>query len=158
MCLATTCRQKITTNTLKFFIKSFSYCCHSLIAFQPGIFPPFPSFHKTRKEEPKKTDGTVHGRTSVDARTKPKLRRRPQETGRSASARTKPKLNRRPQEKGRKKAFPPRQIFRKLHLPVVVRALTVRSCVDSFVGQCDLPRRRPANLSLLICTTVASAA
>ena len=46
----------------------------------------------------------------------------------------------------------------RLHLPVVVRALPVRSCVDSFVGQCDLPRRRPVNLSLMICTTVASAA
>ena len=34
------------------------------------------------------------------------------------------------------------RLGRGLHLPVVVRVLPVRSCVDSFVEQCDLPRRR----------------
>ena len=96
---------KITTHTLKFLMKSFSYSCHSLIAFQPGISPPFPSFYKTHcKEGQNKTYGTVHAHRSADARTKPK--RRPQETGGSGSARTKPKLKRRPQEKGGKKALP----------------------------------------------------
>jgi hypothetical protein len=56
VCLATTRRLK-SRPTIKFLIKSLSYCCHSLIAFQPGIFPHFPSFYKTRKEEPNKTDG-----------------------------------------------------------------------------------------------------
>ncbi len=105
VCLATTRRLK-SRPTIKFLIKSFSYCCHSLIAFQPGVCSHFPSFYKTRKDEPKKTDGTVHARRSVDARTKPKLKRRPLATGRSGIARTKPKLQRRPQEKGRKKALP----------------------------------------------------
>ena len=50
------------------------------------------------------------------------------------------------------------RLGRRLHLSVVVRARAVRSCVDSCVEQCDLSRRRPANLSLLIGTTVASAA
>ncbi len=44
--------------------------------------------------------GTVHARRLANARTKPKPKRRPQETGRSASARTKPKLQRRPEDNG----------------------------------------------------------
>ncbi len=97
---------KIKTNTLKFHIRSFSYCCHPLIAFQPGTCPPFPSFSKTHgKEDQNKTDGTVHARRSANARTTPKLKRRPLATGRSGNARTKPKLKRRPQEKDGKKVF-----------------------------------------------------
>ncbi len=56
-CLATTRRLK-SRPTLKFLIESFSYCCHRLIAFQPGVFPPFPSFYKTHgKKEHKKRMG-----------------------------------------------------------------------------------------------------
>jgi hypothetical protein len=49
--------------TLSSFLSNPSHCCHSLIAFQPGISPPFPSFYKTHsKERQNKTDGTVHAR------------------------------------------------------------------------------------------------
>jgi hypothetical protein len=157
-CLATTRRLK-SRPTLSSFLSHPLLLLPLADCISAGHLSPLSSFYKTHgKEEQNKTDGTVHARRSANARTKPKLKRRHQETSRSASARTKPKLEKKRSGEGCKKAFPPRQILRKLHLPVVVRALPVRSRVDSFVGQCDLPRRRPANLSLLICTTVASAA
>jgi hypothetical protein len=53
------------------------------------------------------------------------------------------------------------RLGRGLHLPVVVRALPVRSCVDSFVEQCDLPRATPTFpfvIGLYYSCQVASAA
>jgi hypothetical protein len=54
-CLTTTRRLK-SRPTLKLLIKSFSYCCYSLITFQPGICPHFLLSTKLARNQKKRMD------------------------------------------------------------------------------------------------------